>query len=74
MRLPDPRGPLSGALFADLLGRTLSAATVEAADQVADGDPDALTDEDLQISLAVCYELHYRGFEGVSEDWSGTRH
>ena len=30
---------------------------------------DALTDEDLQLSLAVCYELHYRGFDGVSEDW-----
>ena len=29
----------------------------------------ALTDEDLQLSLAVCYELHYRGFDGVSEDW-----
>jgi hypothetical protein len=28
-----------------------------------------LTSEDLQISLAVCYELHYRGFDGVSADW-----
>ena len=27
------------------------------------------TDDDLQLSLAVCYELHYRGFDGVSEDW-----
>jgi hypothetical protein len=29
----------------------------------------ALTDEDLQLSLAVCYELHYRGFDGVDDDW-----
>ena len=65
MRLPEPRGPLSEALFRDLAGSTLSAATVERGDRVGDG----LTDEDLQISLAVCYELHYRGFEGISEDW-----
>ena len=69
MRLPEPRGPLSEALFRDLAGATLSAATVELGDRVARGDADALADEDLQISLAVCYELHYRGFDGVSEDW-----
>src|SRR4051812_46093921 len=67
MRLPDPRGPLSEALFGDLLGRTLSPSTVERAGRAVTAD--ALTDEDLQIGLAVCYELHYRGFEGVSEDW-----
>ncbi|TFV89507.1 iron-containing redox enzyme family protein [Blastococcus sp. CT_GayMR16] len=70
MRLPEPRGPLSEALFRDLVSRTeLSASTVEQADRLADGGAGALSDEDLQISLAVCYELHYRGFEGVSEDW-----
>jgi hypothetical protein len=70
MRLPEPRGPLSEALFRDLAGGTgLSAATVAEGERVSGGDADALTDEDLQISLAVCYELHYRGFEGVSEDW-----
>jgi heme oxygenase-like protein len=30
---------------------------------------DVLTDDDLQLCLAVCYELHYRGFDDVSEDW-----
>ncbi|MES4906522.1 iron-containing redox enzyme family protein [Streptomyces sp. NPDC000395] len=25
--------------------------------------------EDLQLSLYLCYELHYRGFAGVAEDW-----
>jgi hypothetical protein len=69
MRLPDPRGPLSEALFADLLGRTLSAATPREAERIATGGTSALTDGDLQIALAVCYELHYRGFDSVSEDW-----
>jgi len=26
-------------------------------------------DEDLQLSLFLCYELHYRGWEHVDEDW-----
>jgi hypothetical protein len=70
MHLPEPRGPLSDALFRDLATRTaLSATTIERADRVAAGGPCALTDEDLQISLAVLYELHYRGFDGVSDEW-----
>ena len=31
--------------------------------------PDAILDEDLQLSLYCCYELHYRGLPGVSDDW-----
>jgi hypothetical protein len=70
MRLPEPRGPLSEALCRDLATSTsLSAPTIVRADRVAAAGAGALTDEDLQISLAVLYELHYRGFEGVSEDW-----
>ena len=70
MRLPEPRGPLSESLCRDLATRTaLSATTVERADRPAGGATSALTDDDLQLGLAVCYELHYRGFEGVSEDW-----
>jgi Iron-containing redox enzyme len=70
MRLPEPRGPLSEAVCRDLVTRrSLSATTIERADRVAAAGARALTDEDLQISLAVLYELHYRGFEGVSEDW-----
>jgi hypothetical protein len=70
MNLPEPRGPLSDALCRDLATRTaLSGSTIEWADRVAAGRPCALTDEDLQISLAVLYELHYRGFDGVSDDW-----
>ncbi|MGZ6869279.1 MAG: hypothetical protein ACXVHI_03045 [Frankiaceae bacterium] len=70
MRLPEPRGPLSEALFRDLATRTtLSATTIERGDRVATAGACALTDEDLQISLADCYELHSRGFDGVADDW-----
>ena len=34
----------------------------------ADG-VDALSDEDLQLALYLCYELHYQGLPGVSDDW-----
>jgi hypothetical protein len=33
------------------------------------GRGDALADDDLQLALYVCYELHYRGFDGVDERW-----
>src|SRR4051794_3846224 len=70
MRLPEPRGPLSESLRRDLSTATaLSAATTEQGHRVAEGGAGALTDEDLQISLAICYELHYRGFDDVSDDW-----
>ena len=69
MPLPKPRGPLSGALFADLTsGTTLAPATLALADQAA-RTPVPLADDDLQISLHTCYELHYRGFPEVDERW-----
>ncbi len=30
---------------------------------------DPLDDEDLQLALYLCYELHYRGLPGVDERW-----
>ena len=57
--LPHPRGPVSEALFAGLrkpphrLG--LPSGSID--------------DEDLQLALYCCYELHYRGFEGVDDHW-----
>ena len=70
MRLPKPRGPLSAALCADLpTGRSLSARTRSAAETLAARAGDPFTDEDLQLSLAICYELHYRGFDGVDDGW-----
>jgi hypothetical protein len=68
MRLPEPRGPLSDALARDLAGRVdVAGSTLQLAERTAPAE--ALTDDDLQLSLAICYELHYRGFDGVSEDW-----
>ena len=70
MRLPEPRGPLSDALIRDLTARaSLSPTTAELGRRVAADPSGALADDDLQLGLAVCYELHYRGFEGVSDDW-----
>ncbi|MGY2079511.1 iron-containing redox enzyme family protein [Modestobacter sp. SYSU DS0657] len=73
MRLPKPRGPLSAALFADLTGGSIGPATVATAEALLDAlgaaTADPLTDEDLQLSLAVCYELHYQGFDDVDDAW-----
>ena len=30
---------------------------------------DPLADEDLQLALYCCYELHYRGLPGVADEW-----
>ena len=30
---------------------------------------DVLTDEDLQLALYCCYEMHYQGFAHVDDDW-----
>jgi hypothetical protein len=45
-----------------------------------DRTADLLTDDDVQLALYVMYELHYRGFDGVDDDWEwdpellGVRH
>ena len=57
--LPQPRGPVSEALFAGLGKPPHRLAGVS-------GAVDA---EDLQLALYCCYELHYRGFDGVDEAW-----
>ena len=70
MKLPDPRGPLSAALVRDLVAGSVSGAALDSADCQAGADPvGALTDDDLQLSLAICYELHYRGFDEVPDRW-----
>jgi hypothetical protein len=58
--LPVARGPLSAAVLARLRGGDL----VRPA-EVGGADPYG---EDLQLALYVSYELHYRGFAGVSDD------
>jgi hypothetical protein len=61
--LPGPRGPISESLFAVLRGDApagdLDPAVARNADPFGD---------DLQVALYCCYELHYRGFDGVADD------
>ncbi|MDQ1618874.1 MAG: hypothetical protein QOE19_1443 [Actinomycetota bacterium] len=72
MRLPEPSGPLSAAAI-----RVLSGASWRPRDLVrfardVDSVDTPLTDADLQLALACCYEMHYRGFEDADErlEWS----
>ena len=62
--LPVPRGPISHAILS-ALARDPHALAAPAVPQPAD----PLADEDLQLALYLCYELHYRGLPGVSDEW-----
>jgi hypothetical protein len=63
--LPTPRGPLSEAVIGRLRGAR--AALPDRVDTV-----DVATDDDAQLALTCCYELHYESFAGVDDDleWS----
>ncbi len=63
LALPPARGPWSESIYALLRGDT-------AEPPVAEGD--VLADDDLQLALYLCYELHYAGLEGVEDrmEWS----
>ena len=64
LRLPAPRGKVSELLVTELAGevhRLRPPALI--------GSEDPLRDEDLHLSLYLCYELHYRGLPGVDERW-----
>ncbi|KOG27804.1 iron-containing redox enzyme family protein [Streptomyces resistomycificus] len=60
-RLPSARGPVSAAVAEYLRGSGPLPGHAEIADAAAYGD-------DLQLALYLCYELHYRGFDGVAPD------
>jgi hypothetical protein len=66
---PVPRGPLSATVLAALRAApgTLSCDDAQALD--LSGVADVLADDDLQLALYCCYELHYRGLDGVDERW-----
>jgi len=68
MRLPEPRGPLSEELFAILVQRPQDL-PLTLARRACTLTTDVHMDEDFQITLFVCYALHYRGFDGVDDDW-----
>src|SRR5918995_1004575 len=64
------RGPLSGRLLRLLRGQPHAyPGLVDAARGAADQASDGLTDENLQVSLYLLYELHYRGLSGVDGRW-----
>lgn len=74
MRIPEPRGPISSALFDILVGGpdgsdgSLTGLGTLAARQLAATD-DIICDDDVQLALFCLYELHYSGLEGVQDDW-----
>jgi len=60
---PQPRGPASAELLWQLR-RAPGPLHVPVPDPV-----DPVADEDLQLALIVCYELHHGGIPGVDERW-----
>src|ERR1700733_8916529 len=69
MRLPPARGALSAWLNETLRHSPSSIPAAVPAPPVPDGRLRAWEDEDFQLALWCCYELHYRGFEDVDEEW-----
>ncbi len=67
--MPPARGALSSWLAATLRRSPFAISAAVSAPPVPDGNSAAWEDEDLQLALWCCYELHYRGFEDVDEDW-----
>ena len=63
--LPAPRGPLS----AHLIDHLRCPPGPLALPPPLPAGADALADDDLQLALYCCYELHYRSFAGVDERW-----
>jgi hypothetical protein len=65
LALPEPVGPLTDELFSVLTDTVGGALEMEFTSPAAD----PLGDDDLQLALYVCYELHYARIEGVDERW-----
>jgi Iron-containing redox enzyme len=65
-----PRGPLSTELLRRLVTDPQPLPGLRhTARAVAAGTSSTLAADDVQLSLAVIYELHYRGFSDVDEHW-----
>ncbi len=71
MKLPSPRGPLSRAVT-EVLSSPVGGDVGDLAPltrRALEHSVDLLADDDVQLTLYVMYELFYRGFEGVDDDW-----
>jgi hypothetical protein len=64
--LPHAVGPLSATVLEILRSGRPALHARPMAVPVCEADPYGL---DLQLALYVCYELHYRGFDGVNPQW-----
>jgi len=64
LELPPARGEVSDGLLRALRGRPPRLGRIALPES-----EDPLTDEDLQLALYCCYELHYRGLPDVDERW-----
>jgi pyrroloquinoline quinone (PQQ) biosynthesis protein C len=62
--LPPPRGAATEALFAALRQPVHALAAL----------PEPESEDDHQLALYCCYELHYRGFDDVDERWEWSAH
>ncbi|WP_454788966.1 iron-containing redox enzyme family protein [Mycolicibacterium lutetiense] len=65
-RLPYAQGPVSRAVIECLGDRAPRNHLEPVWAPLRDADPLQL---DLQLALYICYELHYRGFAGVDQNW-----
>ena len=63
VRLPAPRGPVSQAVI-QAFRREPGPVRHPAVDEL-----DLLDDDDAQLALTCCYELHYQSFSGVDDGW-----
>ena len=74
MRIPEPRGPISGTLFNVLAGAPAGPAEPLAGlreltlNRLAE-TADIIGDDDAQLALFCLYELHYSGLDGVTDEW-----
>ncbi|MEV5598697.1 iron-containing redox enzyme family protein [Streptomyces sp. NPDC052496] len=65
MKRPPARGELSAAVVS-ALDQPPGTAHLPDSRTAAASDPYG---DDLQLALALCYELHYRGFDAVPDTW-----
>jgi len=69
MSIPAARGMLSVRIAQALTGGRLDWSEIQSTARRAVREAEVLISEDVQLSLFMLYELHYRGLVGVSDRW-----